>query len=548
MESADKTKRAARQGNRKSGLTMEGRLREKPLFILPDGSNRDEITRLGQMFLQLTIDAVSAAGREAPFPSVRAAGKSQVGSQAGTGSPVSPLARDYEPPLKGRSAAELVAIIRERVLGRVLNVSHPGYVGHMDTLPSAIGAFSDILISALNNNMLCWEMSPVFTEMEARLLAWMTRSIGWAQGGDASGDGSLVKTQPTGFLVSGGSLANLSAVLAARNVLCGPEFRERGLSAAPGPPVIFASEEVHYSIDKIVNILGLGARGLVRIPTDEHLRMRPDALEEAIQQAQRNGQWPFCVVGIAGTTVSGVIDPLGAIGEIARRHGLWYHVDAAYGGSLLVCSGEHCRQTRALLNGIEMADSVTFNPQKWLFVPKVCAGIFFRDSRRVADAVRQSFPYANSGSANVDDPRRNVGEYTIQGTRRVDILKLWLTLEHFGLDFLSELMQDSLERAHRLARRIEREPCCQLLSQPQLNIVCFRYVPEGWDTGKRGQQLDDLNQRIHTALSEEGPGWVSIPRHRGTRWLRFVILHPLAREELLDAILDKVVDLGRSFS
>ncbi len=493
-------------------------LRDRPLFILPDGSNRDAVARLGQRFLDLTIEALATASGRPPLPA--------------PADPDRPLRSDYEPPREGRDAAELIDAIRDEILGRVLNVSHPGYVGHMDTLPSAIGAFSDLLVSALNNNMLCWEMSPVFTEMEARLLRWITRTIGWP-----TGDG---KPSPTGFLVSGGSLANLSAILAARNVQCGPAIREIGLSAAPGHPTIIASEEAHYSLDKIANILGLGAQGLVHVPTDDQLRLRPDALEEAIARIRRHGGWPFCVVGIAGTTVSGAIDPLDDMGEIARRHGLWFHVDAAYGGSLLVCTNE----TRDRLRGIEQADSVTFNPQKWLFVPKVCAGIFFRDSARVSEAVQQTFPYAGSANGGIDDPRRNVGEYTVQGTRRVDVLKLWLTLEHLGLDLLSALMNESLRRARLLAAEIKRSPSCQLLCEPQLNIVCFRYVPQGWDPEARGPALDTLNQRIHAMLAADDLGWIAIPRHRGRRWLRFVILHPMADDARLRRILEKVIKTG----
>jgi glutamate/tyrosine decarboxylase-like PLP-dependent enzyme len=510
---------------------IERHLREKPLFILPDGSNREAVRRLGQQFLDLTIAALAGAGkRPALYPEAQASATPAVAVPL-------PITAPYRPPAVGRGADELIRIIRERVLSRALNVSHPGYVGHMDTLASAIGAFSDILVSALNNNMLCWEMSPVFTEMEARLLQWVTRAIGWPRAGE--------NAPATGFLVSGGSLANLSAILAARNVMSGAGFREEGLSAAPGPPVIFASQEVHYSLDKIANILGLGARGLVRVPTDDQLRLRPDALAGAIAEARRSGRWPFCVVGIAGTTLSGAIDPLREIGEIARREGLWYHIDAAYGGSLLACSGGDGQDARRLLSGISAADSVTFNPQKWLFVPKVCAGIFFRDAQRVSDAVRQDFPYTGMGTGAIDDARRNVGEYTIQGTRRVDVLKLWLTLEHFGLDFLSALMLDCLDRARRFAKAIASEETCELFSPPQLNIVCFRFIPPTWDPQERAAEIDDLNQQIYAVLSREGPGWISLPRHRGRRYLRLVILHPLADERLLNEILRKVVATGR---
>jgi L-2,4-diaminobutyrate decarboxylase len=541
---------------------LEARLRAAPHFILPDGSNREEVRALGRRFLDLTVEALADAGHRPLLPAQGASTERERGG---------PVPAGYEPPREGRRAEELIALVREHVLDRVMNVAHPGYVGHMDTLPGAIGAFSDMLVSALNNNMLCWEMSPVFTEMEARLLDWVARVIGWPGAGaaerapgaadrdpgatdrDAGAAGtdsgaSPPTAAPTGFLVSGGSLANLSAMLAARNVMCGPAFRERGLAAAPGPPVILASQEAHYSLDKIVNILGFGSRGLVRVATDDQLRLRPDALLDAIRDLRAHGHWPFAVVGIAGTTVTASVDPLDAIGGIARTEGLWYHVDAAYGGSLLVCPSDRGGQARALMRGIELADSVTLNPQKWLFVPKVCAGVFFRDSRRVAEAVRETFPYAGLGNGDIADPRRNVGEYTIQGTRRVDVLKLWLTLEHFGLDLLADLMFDSLARARVLADRVAREPELELMTPPQLNIVCFRYRPAGLDPRRDGEALDRLQVAIHGALGVAGPGWISIPRHRGRRWLRFVVLHPMARPALLDRILDEVLTRGREIA
>jgi len=544
-QAAPRRKAGARQGS------LEARLRSGPYFIFPDGSNREEIRALGQGFLDLTVEALSDAGRRPLLPAQDEASARERGG---------PVPAGYEPPPAGRPAAELIALIRTRVLDRVMNVAHPGYVGHMDTLPGAIGAFSDMLISALNNNMLCWEMSPVFTEMEARLLDWIAHVIGWPGAGGAGRDAGAAArvpgaadrdsaaTTPTGFLVSGGSLANLSAMLAARNVMCGPAFRERGLAAAPGPPVILASEEAHYSLDKIVNILGFGSQGLVRVATDEELRLRPDALQATIRDLRARGRWPFAVVGIAGTTVTAAVDPLEAIGRIARAEGLWYHVDAAYGGSLLVCPPDRGCQARTLMRGIELADSVTFNPQKWLFVPKVCAAVFFRDSRRVAAAVRETFPYGSLGNGEIADPRRNVGEYTIQGTRRVDVLKLWLTLEHFGLDLLADLMIDSLARAQGLAQRVAREPELELLTPPQLNIVCFRYRPPQLDPQRDAETLDRLQVAIHTALGVAGPGWISIPRHRGRRWLRVVVLHPLARPALLDRILDEVLARGREIA
>jgi glutamate/tyrosine decarboxylase-like PLP-dependent enzyme len=472
-------------------------------FIEPDGSNREEMRRLGQQFVDLIIEASSGAGLRLPVPEA---------------AELPPVARmPYAPPFEGRPSEELLRTLREQVLPWVLNPAHPGYVGHMDSLSSAIGIFADALVSACNNNMLSYEMSLLFTRMERAVLDWATGCFGWGE-------------QARGFLVSGGTLANLQALWTARNVVAPPghDMAEEGVAGLAARPVVVATEHAHYSFSKAVNLLGLGRRGLRRVPVAGE-RVDPRVIEEAILAARREGLHPCCLVGVAGTTITGTIEPIEELGAIARRHGLWFHVDAAYGGSLILAP-----KLRERLRGCETADSITWNPQKWLYVPKACATILYRDGAVLEGSVREPFLY---GRENGHDDRPNLGEYTVQGTRRVDVLKLWLTLEHLGLETLAGLIEREVERAVWMAAAIREAGDLELVAEPDLNIVCFRVRPKGVDPSD-GPGMDALQAAVQQEVARRGHGWLSLPVYRGRRVLRAVILHPRCDEDRLRRILN----------
>lgn len=486
----------------------DGREAENVYFIEPDGSNLEQVRQLGYRFVDLIVEAAGGAGARLPVPDAHDAADA--------------VPEGYAPPEAGRSADALLQEIKERILDRALNPAHPGYVGHMDSLASAIGIFSDSIVSACNNNMLSYEMSLVFTRMEQRLLRWACARFGW----DPSA---------RGFLVSGGTLANIQALWVARNSRYGSEARERGFVAgATGggapmrPPAVIASEHAHYSFIKAANLLGLGTRGLIRVASAADGRMRAEAAEEAIVRAREEGFDPFCLVGVAGTTITGRIEPISELAEVARRHGLWFHVDAAYGGSLILSDKERLR-----LEGCEKADSITWNPQKWLYVPKTCASLLLRDGAIVDRTIREPFVY---GLDTERSDRINLGEYTVQGTRRVDVLKLWLTLEHFGTARLGTLIERHLARARWFAERIRATEELELVTSPDLSIVCFTARP------RPGEDPDRLQEAIQRSVAAKGHGWLSMPVYQGRRVLRAVILHPRCDEEVLGALLRDVLE------
>lgn len=445
-------------------------------FVHPLGHNRAAVEALFQQVAAQILDYLAGAGDHVPLPSVK-----HISFQ---GIPEQPTA-----------IASLLDSLGD-LMAQSMNPAHPGYMGHMDPLPSTASILGDWVAAALNNNMLSVEMSPALSRLEPLLLAEIAQLFGL---GERAG----------GLLTSGGSLANLQALTVARNVQL--DCLHRGLAGGP-PPVIFASELAHSSIQKAAMVLGLGMDGVTLVPTDAQAQMDTDALEAKIQSAIALGQRPFAVVATAGTTVTGNIDPLPAIARIAKTYGLWFHVDAAYGGAIAF-SPTH----RHRLAGIEQADSVTFNPQKWLYVTKTCASVLFRDMGLLHSHFRVAAPYMNT-----EADWANLGELSVQGTRHADVLKLWLTLAHLGKLGCAELIDASYALTRHFVAQVRQRSYLTLASRPDMNLICFRgcppaLSPERWDSWNAGLQQHLLNQH---------QTFISLPMFRGQRWLKAVLLNP----------------------
>ncbi|MFQ4137247.1 pyridoxal phosphate-dependent decarboxylase family protein [Nodosilinea sp. PGN35] len=445
-------------------------------FIDPQGHNRAAIAAILQQVVEQILDYTTGAGHHVPLPAVKGVDAS--------GIPAQPTA-----------IAPLLEALGD-LMAQSMNPAHPGYMGHMDPLPSTASIVGDWVAAALNNNMLSVEMSPALSRLEPLLLAELAQLFGL---GEKAG----------GLLTSGGTLANLQALTVARNVKL--DCLRQGL-AGGSPPVILASEMAHTSIQKAAMVLGLGLEGVVLVPTNAQGQMDAAALDEKIRGAIARGQRPFAVVATAGTTVTGNIDPLPAIARIAQDYGLWFHVDAAYGGAIAFSPAQRHR-----LTGIERADSVTFNPQKWLYVTKTCASVLFRDLDLLHSHFRVSAPYMNSEADWV-----NLGELSVQGTRHGDVLKLWLTLQHLGMAGCAELIEASYALSDRFVAEVQRRPYLELASPPEMNVICFRGCPPGLPPDQR----DAWNIGLQTYLLSQHQTFLSAPGWRGQRWLKAVLLNP----------------------
>lgn len=485
----------------------------KTAFIDPTGHNRADIEALLHQAIALLIEEMTQADARSPLPEPIATEQFEQWAQI---------------PEQSVDSEVLLGWVRSQ-LKSSMNAAHPGYMGHMDSIPTTLSVIGDLLVAALNNNMLSVEMSPVFSRLEQLVMQQIAARFGL---GASAG----------GVMVSGGSLANLQALTVARNVAFNAV--DTGIVGLKGQPVFFVSEVAHTSMQKAAMMMGLGAKSAIPLRTNKNSQIEIEDFKAKLAQSLRQGQLPFAVVATAGTTVTGSIDPIEQIAAIAHSHQLWLHVDAAYGGALAF-SPDH----RHLLSGISQANSVTFNPQKWLYVAKTCAVVLFKQFELLDQYFRIRAPYMGE-----DTQWPNLGELTVQGTRHPDILKLWLSLQHVGTAGYAEIIRHNYEITTQFVEAVKARPILELASEPQMNLVCFRLAPETVSA----EECDRLNSQLqsylltgHSAQSDSSsadhlerasaPVFLSLPTYRGRRWLKAVLLNPYTQPSTLEKLF-KAVD------
>lgn len=470
---------------------MDRSVLDTDAFISPNSTNAHEIKNVMEAVIELLTSYVSTASERTSLPTIR------------------DISYYGDFPETGRSVQEIIHSLRG-ILDNSLNSSHPRFIGHMDSIPTLMSSLGDFVSSSLNNNMLSFEMSPVFSQMEVQVLKEICRRFGY---GDNAG----------GVMLSGGSLANLQALTVARNCAF-PTLRD-GLIGLHGQPVIFSSEVAHTSIQKAAMVMGIGTSAVIPVRTNVNSQMMTSDLENKINQAITDGRKPFAIVATAGTTVTGNIDPLSEIAAIAKRYQLWFHVDAAYGGALVFSTNHRYR-----INGIEEADSITFNPQKWMYVAKTCAMVLFKDADVLQKEFRISAPYMNETNFT------NIGEISVQGTRHADILKLWLSLQHIGTKGYEQLIHASYGLVDYFVEQIKQRPYLELASTPDTNLCCFRGIPQHI----ANEKWDEWNLRLQQELLKDEQTFLSLPTYRGSRWLRAVLLNPFTSREDLRRVFERI--------
>jgi len=380
---------------------------------------------------------------------------------------------------------------------------HPRFFGYVASPSTPIGAYGDLIASALNANITCWRSGPAGTELERMVVRWL---------------GSLIHydREANGLLTSGGSMANMIALLIASRRKSGADASRRGLWNSGPPMTVYASEEVHMSIPKAADILGFGRDQVRVIECDDRQRMRVDLLRQRIEADLREGLRPFCVVGSAGTVNTGVIDPLADIAGVAREFDLWFHVDGAYGAP-----GVLDERKRTLFKGIERADSVSLDPHKWLYVPVDAGCLLFRD----AAAARAAFNTEDADYIKThgysDEEAFAFWDYGVELSRRFRALKVWLTLQYYGSRRIAEAISDDILLAEYLGEVVTNADDFELLAPVELSICCFRYVPPG--ANNSDAQLDRLNASLMELVQKGGRAYVSNATVNGRFALRACI-------------------------
>lgn len=422
-------------------------------------------------------------------------------------------------PEKGIAIEEILARFQKDIAPNAMGVPNPRYFGQFNPTPLPIGVWADALTSMLNQNAGAWRNGPTSAMIEARVIRWLCDLLNYGP-------------KSFGTLASGGSEANLIALKCARDSIAA-SIKDRGVRTAPGDLVIYASEQCHYSIDKSADILGLGREGLRKIPTDDRFHILPDVLREAIASDREAGKVPCCIVGVAGTTSTGIIDPLEELASIAREHQCWYHIDAAYGGPLAF-SPQH----KEKLRGIELADSITFDPHKWMFVPFSCGATLVRDGGRVLrDAFDMTPEYLSEdrGGADVDFDFFRYGQ---MGTRRFNSLKLWMAIKFMGREGYAQTIERQIHLTKYLARQLDGLKDFKRVGEVETAVCCFRFLPQ---PDLDGPELDRLQQRLQQIIERSGEAWLTTTVLNGRRALRVNINSFLTEQHHVDDLVNLIV-------
>jgi glutamate/tyrosine decarboxylase-like PLP-dependent enzyme len=432
---------------------------------------------------------------------------------------VAQLERLFDEPLpeKGISIEEILARFRNDIAPNAMGVPSPRYFGQFNPTPLPIGVWADALSSMLNQNAGAWRNGPTSAMIEARVMRWLCDLLNYGP-------------QSFGTLASGGSEANLIALKCARDAVAA-SIKDRGVRTAPGDLVIYASEQCHYSIDKSADILGLGREGLRKIPIDDRFHLSLDALRDAIAQDREAGRIPCCIVGVAGTTSMGVIDPLEPLAAIARENDCWYHVDAAYGGPLAFSPNHKYK-----LHGIELADSITFDPHKWMFVPFACGATLVRDGGRVLREAFDMTPEYLSEDRGGADVEFDFFRYGQMGTRRFNSLKLWMAIKFMGREGYAKTVERQIDLTNYLAKQIDDLPDFERVGEVETAVCCFRFVP------KADLDLDRLQQRLQQTIERSGEAWLTTTIVRGRRVMRVNINSFLTEQQHIDDLLKLFVE------
>ena len=420
-------------------------------------------------------------------------------------------------PETGIAAQEIFERYRQDVISHAMQVPSPRYFGQFNPTPLPIGVWADALTSSLNQNAGAWRNGPTSAMIEARVIRWLCELVGYGR-------------ESFGVLASGGTEANLIALKCARDRAYQRAVRE-GLQSAPRLTV-YASEQVHFSVERSLDILGLGRDSLRKVETDETFHLRLDALREHIATDRDQGLTPCGVIGIAGTTSTGVIDPLEQVAQIAQEQNCWFHVDAAYGGPL-----RFSERHRDKLRGIAFADSITFDPHKWMFVPFACGAVLVRDGGHVLrDAFDITPEYLNEdrGGADVEFDFFRYGQ---MGTRRFNSLKLWMALKFIGRRGYAEIIERQIDLVNYLAARLDQLKHFERVGQVETAVCCFKFLPENFKDVD-GVRQDSLQQRLQQLIERSGEAWITTTALNGRRVLRVNINSFLTQQQHVDDLIE----------
>ena len=431
------------------------------------------------------------------------------------------LARRFDEPLPqvGQPLADVLARLRRDVVPDSNHLCHPRSMGHQVSAPLPAAVWTESLVSALNQSAAVWEMSPVGTIVEGRVVRWLC---------DLAGLGR----EAGGTFTSGGTEATFAALLAARAAAL-PNAWKEGLGAIL--PVVLHGEHAHYAVARAVGELGLGTDNAVSIPS-RGFRMDVAALADELDRQQARSRTVMAVVATAGTTATGSFDDLEEIGRLCEERGVWLHVDGAHGASALLSPTHRWR-----VKGIERARSIAWDPHKMMLMPLTASMVLVRHERDLDAAFTQRAPYLfHAGGRGWDQ-----GVRSFQCSRRLDALKVWVALQRYGADGLGAVHDRLCATARELHDAVAARRDLEALHEPESNILCFRYRGDG---SLDGERLDRLNLRLREAYNRSGEGWITTTMLGGRRVLRVAIMNPRTAAADVERTLARLAEMGAALA
>ena len=426
-------------------------------------------------------------------------------------------------PEVGEDAERVLDEICREMVDKGFHVPSANYFGLMNPTPTYIGVLAEALVAALNPQLATMARSQLASKIERETVRWIGERIFCPGGMPRSG------VEFDGTFTSGGNEANFSA-LALALAAHFPSAIEDGVASIGARPLVYASAESHHSVDKSAGLLGIGRTAVRRVAVDERLRMRLDALEAAVKQDIAAGHKPFCVVATAGTTNSGAVDELPPLADFCEKNGLWLHVDGAYGAAAAF-SDKH----RDLVRGLERADSVTIDPHKWLAMPFAAGVVVTRRPETLQRAFAVAAPYMpRAQGARLADNCK----ISTQWSRRMNSLKLWLTLRVHGRQAYEEHFERQLWLARGFADWVRRSEHYELALEPELAIVNFRVK------GTANEEQAAANEAVVDAVTRDGSRWISVTQAGGRSVIRMMVISYLTGEHNLRELQEALVTAG----